>query len=706
MDAETPVRGEPVTNDEHEEPADLDLRRVGGVLRRRWRLMLVVFVAVVALAAAITWLVLPTYQAQVTLMVQKTDSSAAASVLGDIPLIGGSLGSSGSKTQELLLENPDLTERAAKELGLLKPTQTVDELEYTVQADSDGESDLVVLKVEGKNPGKAADLANRITDLFLKQGRELAQQTPRDAADYIGGELESMEKTLAQSEDELRKYQAAHGIADIQASISASINRAATLNAQSDAAASARAGAQSSADYFRRKLASEHSTYVASSTIARNPVVEKLESDLSDVQLQRAAQAVAHGPQHPDVKKLDERISEATAQLRDAMRTVIESQVESPNPVYTELAQQLAVSEAEAAKAAGEQAALAQLSDLERQKMGEWPDMATQLGRLKRDQQVTADLYVMLMKNYQQQRINVAVASPGVTLVAPAKLPEKPVWPQKMLNMALGVAAGVLLALLAAVLTEALDDRMRTDTDVSRRLGLRALGVLPAARDMAGYVRGSESDPELADRFRTLRTTIRFAFGGSPPPTLLVTSPGAGEGKTSVAFGLGTALAQVGQRVVVVDADMRRSAARKGSVFGGDEVVQGLSAVLAGLAEPMGLVRRTGVDRLSLLPAGEVPPNPVELTDSPRARETLELLRTHFDVVLVDSPPCPAFVETLLAAAMCEASVVVLDATLTRAADARATIEQLAGVGARVLGAVLNRARTNGAPYASHDMGA
>ncbi|MBM3476853.1 MAG: polysaccharide biosynthesis tyrosine autokinase, partial [Armatimonadetes bacterium] len=670
MDAETPVRGEHTNNDEREEQADFDLRRVGVVLRRRVRLMLVVFAAVVVAAAAITLLMPPIYQAEVTLMVQKTDAGAAASVLGDIPLIGGALAPRGSKTQELLLEHPDLTEKAAKELGLLKETQSIDELEYTVQADSDSESDLVVLKVEGKDPGKAADLAKRITDLFLKQSRELAQESPKQAAADMRGELRDMETALAESEEKLRKYQAAHGIADIGASITASIERAAALGAQSDTASSTRAGAQSAADYFRRKLAREHSTYIASSTIARNPVVQKLESDLSDVQLQRAAQAVAHGPQHPDVKKLDERIAEATAQLRDAMQTVIESQVKSSNPVYIELAQQLAVNEAETAKAAGEEAALATLSEREMAKMGEWPDMATQLGRLKRDQQVAADLYVMLMKNYQQMKINEAVASPGVTLVAEAKLPEKPVRPQKVLNMVLGFAVGLLLALLGAVLAEALDDRMRTEADVSRRLGLRVLGVLPAARDMAGYIVGSASDPELGERFRALRTSIRFAFGGASPPTLLVTSPGAGEGKTSVALGLGIALAQNGHRVVVVDADMRRSAARKGVVFSvDDEAVQGLSAVLAGLAEPMGLVRRTGIDRLSVLPAGEVPPNPVELLDSPRARETLELLRTHFDVVVVDSPPCPAFVETVLAATMCEASLLVLDATLTRAGD-------------------------------------
>jgi len=701
VDADKAERGDPDTAGEHEERADLDLRRIGGILRRRVRLMLLVFVVVVGLAAAITWLMPPTYEAEVTALVQQQQQgSQLTNVLGELPLLGGALGGQSTKTQELLLEHPDLTEQAAKELGI---ATSLKDLEYAVDAQSDPDSNLVRLTVQGRDPGKAADLANRITDLFMAQGRRLAQETPRTAADYVMGELRQMEKDLGQSEDALRRYQAEHGIADIGASITASIERAATLQGQADAAGATRAAAQQAADYYRRKLAREHATYIASSTIARNPVVQKLETDLSDLQEQRAAQTVMHGPEHPEVRRIDKRIREATAQLSQAMATVIEDRVQSSNPVYLELTTNLAAAEAEAQRAAIQETVLNSLGSREMQQMSKWPDMATELGRLKRNASVDADLYVMLMKNYQQMRINEAVASSGVTVVSHAKLPEEPIRPQKALYMALGTAVALLLALLACALAEALDDRLRTEEQVERALKLPTLAVIPAIRDMEGHLLGHEADPAVADQFRLLRTNLRFASRGSVPAVLLVTSPGPSEGKTSVAFGLGIALAQGGQRVLVVDADLRQSAARKRvALAGGAETGPGLSSVLATMAGPMEVIRRTSLDRLSFLPAGDVPPNPVELLDSTQAQETFAMLREHFDAIVVDSPPCPVFVETVVTAALCDATLVVLDASRTRARDARATVRQLSGTGRPLLGAVLNRVRTARTRYSQY----
>lgn len=683
---------EPKQGDQQEH-ADLDLSRIGGIFRRRARLMTAVLILVVAATAAITWLMTPIYKAEVTLLVEKAETGSVGSVLGELPLLGGAaLGSRTAKTQEILLEHPDLAERAAKELGLLEATQSIEDLDYKVQADSDVDSDIIMLTVEGPDPGKAADLANRITDRFLKRNRELAQQRARQAAHYIQGELRQMEQALARSEEELRQYQAEHGLADIQASITASINRAATLGAQSDTAQSQRAGAQQAADYFRRKLAKEHSTYIASSTIAQNPVVQKLEADLSDAQVQRAAQSAIHGPDHPDVKRLDQRIAEITKQLANAMRTVIESQVESSNPVYLELAKQLATSEAEAARAGAQEAALAALRDRELARMAEWPNLATELDRLRRDTQVTSDLYVTLMKNYQQMRINEAIASPGVSIVARAKLPDEPVRPQKALNLVLGAAVGLLLAFLAAALAEASDDRMRSPDDVSHRLGLKSLGVLPASPEVPAYVAGKDSDSLVGDYFRALRTNLRFACGNDVPRRLLVTSSGAGEGKTTVAIGLAMVLAQNGRRVLLADANLRQSPAHWLPWAETAENGRGFSEALAGLADPLQLVVRTRIDGLWFLPRGEAPRNPVELFDSHRAVETLDALGKEFDIIILDAPHSSVFVETLVAAAMCDALLLVIDATTTRARDARLTVNQLANTGTPLLGAVLNRA--------------
>jgi capsular exopolysaccharide synthesis family protein len=199
----------------------------------------------------------------------------------------------------------------------------------------------------------------------------------------------------------------------------------------------------------------------------------------------------------------------------------------------------------------------------------------------------------------------------------------------------------------------------------------------------------TEPSSPAAESYRSLRTSLQFARQEQQLRSLVVTSPGVGEGKTATLANLGVVFAQAGERVVLVSCDLRRP--RIGEFFGLDEH-EGLSSVLLGertLDEA--LLPVPDHDRLSLLPAGPVPPNPAELLNSTKAREIFTRLRDKYDLVLIDSPPVLPVTDAAILSQYADATVMLAAAGQTRRSDLHRAVEKLDQVGATILGTVLNK---------------
>ena len=206
--------------------------------------------------------------------------------------------------------------------------------------------------------------------------------------------------------------------------------------------------------------------------------------------------------------------------------------------------------------------------------------------------------------------------------------------------------------------------------------------------------------PGFAEAFRTIRTNVLFSSAQEGSRTIVVTSTGPGEGKTTVASNLAIGFAQAGQRVILIDADMRRP--RVHEVFGHAQE-PGLSNLMVGNAKASQSVQKTGVPGLWVLPAGHLPPNPAELLGSQRFRDFLVSLHAHFDLIIVDSPPVMAVTDAAIAAHASSGVVFVVGSEMTSRHTARAAVDQLIQGRAHFIGAVLNRVELErNAYYYSH----
>ena len=274
-----------------------------------------------------------------------------------------------------------------------------------------------------------------------------------------------------------------------------------------------------------------------------------------------------------------------------------------------------------------------------------------------------------------------------------ALVPSSPSTPNTLRNVLYGAGIGLLVGLVAAFLRRLLDVNIRTTTDVQKSAGAGLLGTLPKDDSFTDTAAGIGSGSARAlEAVRQLRTNLKFVSIDNPPRTISFTSANPGEGKSTVVSSLGLALAAAGDRVMVIDADLRRP--RQHTLFDVDGRV-GLSEVLAGQIELEDALVEVGDDGLMLLPAGRTPPNPSELLGSARMRTLLEQVSRDF-LVMVDAPPVLPVTDSTLLATSVDGTVLVVRHAKTRREHVEVARDMLAKVNANLIGVVLNETPLKG----------
>lgn len=290
--------------------------------------------------------------------------------------------------------------------------------------------------------------------------------------------------------------------------------------------------------------------------------------------------------------------------------------------------------------------------------------------------------------------MNVSLQTGGADVVSPAVLPDSPVRPRPVRNVAIALVLGAFLGLGVVFLVDYLDDSIRSKEDVERaEPTLPVISVIPAvggwrSKDEARLISITDPTSAAAEAYRSLRTSVQFPLFDHPVRTLQVTSPNASEGKTTTLANLAVALAGAGHRVTIVCCDLRRP--RVHEFFGLDNSA-GFTSVLVGERSMAAALQAVpGVKGLSLLASGPLPPNPSELLQSQRAAEILKFLEADDGFVLLDSPPVLPVSDAAVLSKLVHATLLVCSAGTTRRRDLNRATELLRQVQAPLIGVVLN----------------
>lgn len=336
-----------------------------------------------------------------------------------------------------------------------------------------------------------------------------------------------------------------------------------------------------------------------------------------------------------------------------------------------------------------------------REEQREFPALESELGSLEAQRVIDHDSYQFLLSQFYQAQITQAAAAPYVEILD-AAMGSTEIQSRGRVNVFLGALLGLILGVGAAFFLEYLDRTVRTSSDVESLLGIPVLGIIPRLRrlDDAGeeaiqlggrgiplLVAQDPLDP-AAEAYRNLRMNLMFMSSDDEPiRTVLFSSPGPSEGKSTTAVNFAVMLAQQGQRVLMIDADLRRPSLHRAL-----DVLRepGLTNLLIGDAETRETVRPNVLPNLDFLPSGPFPPNPSELLNSKNMGRILEEFEGRYDQIIIDSPPVLAVTDAAILAVHTDGAVLVLRSGETEQRAAERSVEQLRRLGVRVFGAVLN----------------
>jgi capsular exopolysaccharide synthesis family protein len=288
-----------------------------------------------------------------------------------------------------------------------------------------------------------------------------------------------------------------------------------------------------------------------------------------------------------------------------------------------------------------------------------------------------------------------AVSPVKLTLAQQATVPATPVSPNVPLNIALGALVGLAIGIGIAVLRETLETRIRTERDVEQVTDVPILGGIvfdPKAQERPLIVHVDPRSPR-AESFRTLRTNLQFLDVGRTDRSFVITSSIESEGKSTTGANLAIALADAGSRVLLVDADLRRP---KIADYMGLEGAIGLTDALIGRAELEDVIQPWGREKLFVLPAGQVPPNPSELLGSTRMSHFIEKFNRTFEVVIFDTPPLLPVTDAAILAKRVGGVIIIVAAGRTHKNQLKAAVSTLDNIGAPISGLVLTMLPTKG----------
>jgi succinoglycan biosynthesis transport protein ExoP len=534
-------------------------------------------------------------------------------------------------------------------------------------------SRLVDLRFTSPDPAMSKQIVDAWAQAFIRTTLDRRFDATSYARQYLEQRLQQLRGKIDESERQLVGYARREGIVNVPAAAPATgstgdsagerslvAENLSTLNAELASATADRVRAES-----RVNTASGQSTEAL-----QNTAISTLRQQRSQLTADYARLMVQFQPEYPPAQAIQRQI----AQMDRAIAA-------EEQRVSGTLRQNY-------------QSSLAREQDLERRvdalKSGvlDFRQRSIQYNIIQRDADTNRQLYDALLQRYKEIGVAGGVGVNNIAVVDPAELPTRPSSPRLFLNLALALLGGLALGAMAALVLEQMDQGISDPKLVETMLGVPLLGTIPRAEVENVVAELQNPKSVLYESYLSLQTTLSFATDHGVPRTLSVTSTQPGEGKSTTSYALARLLARMGRSVVLIDGDMRSPSVHHEL---GIRNEAGLSTYLSSNATLADVLHATGVDRLSVITAGQQPPSAPELLASERFTQMLSELRETFDHVVIDAPPVMGLADAPIVGGQVEGMIFVIQSHATHQNMVRVALERLAVANVNVLGAVMTK---------------
>ena len=726
------------------------------IIKRKW--VVVTFAGALILFVGIfSFLATPIYKAKTTLLIEE-ESSRILSIEDEFGYQRRAVDLRFYNTQLKLLKSKSLAERVARKMNLLSrqefgagekpkksliaaakdlislrwiaskkkkdresdaliPSNPYSEIAAAIQSGVEvspvRDTKLVELSYKSPYSVLSADIVNALAEEFISFSVEKRYETTQQASDFLSEQIANLREDLAAKERELQRYGQEKKLFFTSDKESAVVNKFAdVLDAYTQA---------------QIERINKEATYRESKDLdvdslpqfVNNPMIQELKTDYTRMKNEYEEMSKTFKSNYPDMIKSRAKLDSMKEELKSEIKKAVDA------------------AESEYRSALKKEASLEDLLETQRRDVVRMNSNAIFYNSLKievENMQNQLNSLIEMEKDTQVSARLGGLKTSNISIIDKAEIPKSPASPKKRRNLILALIVGIFGGVGLCFLLESLDNTVKGPEDVEKLSGLPSLGVIPylppegmKKKKRYGYYskykhkysykkenpEGKESLPDIkeielvnqlyprffiSEDYRTVRTSILLSHAESPPKSIVFTSALPKEGKTATVANMAVAFSQLDEKVLVVDADLRKP--RLHRIFKVKNI-GGLSGYLTGKVSIEDAVQKTNVENIWLIPSGPIPPNPSELLNSDKMKGMMDELKRGYDVVMLDTPPMLAVVDGVIISSLGDSTVFIIQAGKTTRKPFLQAVEELKRAKAKVIGVVFNEVKAKGEGYYS-----
>lgn len=638
---------------ESEAQSTIKLDGAWPIIQRRWLPASLMFVGIFSLFYTLSLKEKPVYIAEGEILIKKASSMPSVTGVGTEVGILDPLTKENSPldTEAEIISSVPSIEQTVKKLqiknfegNLLTYQEVLKNLKLSkVQA-----SDLLTITYEDRDPERAATFVNTLIEVYLNDDvlRKRAELTA--TREFIEEKLPESEALLSEAETDLRLFKEQNNFFALQSEAASTTELMASVQQKMTDTQSQIASTYSRSQAIQNQLGMNPKEAETLTSISQSPAVQEARQKLQEAESQLAVERTRLTGNHPTIIQLESQVATLRTLLQGRVGDIAGSSPSAGDvqlgQLQQDLTKQLVGLESERQGLTSQMATLAELQSGYQERLSSLPQLEQELRRLERQLELSQTTYSQLQQKLQEVRIAESQSLGNASLVSPALVPEKPI-SRKSLYQSMGIFIGAIVGVATALLLESQDRSIKSVDEAKAQLQFALLGVIPRVGKSGKILSRRKSTPQvivrdeprspISEAYRMMQTKLKFACAERDIKVIVVTSAIAKEGKSTIAANLAAAISQVGRRVLLVDADLRRPLQHEIWNLRNE---LGLGNTIAGQIDLEVAIQGT-MPNLDVLTAGTLSPNPIALLDSQRMTSLIEEFADRYDFAIVDAPP-------------------------------------------------------------------
>jgi capsular exopolysaccharide synthesis family protein len=696
---------------------DLDWSNYLFAVKRRWVPAVSIFAATVALSLIATALIKPSYQAEGRLLFKNPAFKVVGSSLAPNNMEGGEAGDlkplvatqNPITTQMEVLTSHPLLQKLIEQLELKDDKGRllkVTDLQPALVAKIVGGSDVLQINYKNRDPKKAATVVNKLMDLYLENDIATNRAEAESARASMDQQLPKTQKAVNEAEVALRKFRQQNNVVDLGEEGKSAVGIIGNLETTINATQAQLDEATAQAKGLKEKVNLNSQEAITVSAISQSPAIQGILTQQQDVERQLATESSRFSDSNPIIIGLKEKQSQLTTLLTKQIHSTVGNKAKVPQGLLRigdlkqTMIKESLQSEVQRDGLIKKLASLRNSRAAYEKRVNVMPQLVQTQRQLERQLDVSQFTYQTLLKKVQELQLAKTKNTSTARIITSAVVPEKPDNKMKTIVSGLGVLLGALFGTSAIAYLEIKDKSLKTVKEIDKLFGYTLLGAIPAANKKQKTLAGDRT-PVLttlevsvrdtpqsvtSEMSRSIQSNLRFLGFEKQLKTITITSSVANEGKSKVAANLAAAIAGVGQKVLLIDADMRVPYQHQ---FWKLPLKKGLSDILGGKSK-LNQISWTVMDNLDVLTAGSRPQNALSCLESKQMKSLLQEVADFYDFVIIDTPPILVAADTLSVGNMTDGFLLVSRPGVIDANSACAAQEKLKMANANILGLIVN----------------